>query len=131
MRTALVAVATLFLLYAAQARGDDSGETPRKPAFVSLREAVTFISSCLERADRATLARACLDDGGSLASAVFTQLQQAHKEVPFGTRYEKREFPADAETFTLGGHGSELGHIHIDFVKRSGKWRISRIWMCR
>jgi len=130
MRTALVTAATLLLLCVAQANSDDS-RTHRQPAFLSLKEAVTFISSCLERGDLATLAGACLEGSGTLTPAVFAQLQKIHKEIPLGTRYEKREFPADAESFKLGGHMSELGHIHIDFVKRSGKWCLSRIWMCR
>ncbi len=43
----------------------------------------------------------------------------------------EKEFPCDCVEFKLGGHQSELGHIHIDFAKRDDSWVIKSIWMCR
>jgi hypothetical protein len=46
-------------------------------------------------------------------------------------RYGHLEFPARGDTFKLGGHASELGHLHVDFVRVEGGWRLRDIWNCR
>jgi hypothetical protein len=45
--------------------------------------------------------------------------------------YAEKEFPQDSWEFKLAGHGKELGHIHIDFVKSKAGWEIQKVWMCR
>jgi hypothetical protein len=45
--------------------------------------------------------------------------------------YADWQFPIGGQEFKLGGHGRELGHIHIDFIKGLAGWEIQRVWMCR
>jgi hypothetical protein len=35
----------------------------------------------------------------------------------------------DATKFKVGGHG--IGHLHIDWEKTDGGWRIAKVWGCR
>ena len=60
-------------------------------------------------------------------------LAQLAEYCPLAKLYEGREFPSGSDdTFELGGHEKELGHIHIDFKKQSsGLWKLDNIWMCR
>jgi hypothetical protein len=109
----------------------------RKPSFRSLAEAVSFIEIRLQDGDLAGLFGACnqVRQSDHMCSVVFESLQEIHTEV--GLRSLCLEcsppaaFPPDAETFKLGGHGKELGHIHIDFCKVGARWQLEEIWMCR
>ncbi len=97
--------------------------------FTTLPEAVSFIASCLDAGDHARLDAACLRRKPS--DHTFSMLQYAHKKTPLVKLYAGREFPAQGAACTLGGHNRELGHIHIDFVKRGDVWLIDSIWICR
>jgi len=35
----------------------------------------------------------------------------------------------DVTEFKVGGQNE--GHIHIDFIKADGSWRLKEIWLCR
>ena len=62
---------------------------------------------------------------------VFEVLKEQDQRTPLIKLYSDIEFPQDKDKFKLGGHMSELGFIHIDFVKKDGKWYIGDIWQCR
>jgi len=97
-------------------------------SYTKLPHAVAAIAACLDKGDYKTLAAACSRKPNE---HVLRQLGEVHKKTPLPTLYADRTFPANAERFKLGGHAKELGHIHIDFSKTGGAWRIESIWMCR
>jgi len=70
-----------------------------------------------------------------MRGVVFKSLQEIHAEVGLRSFYLERSppmaFPPDAQTFKLGGHDEELGHIHIDFRKAGDRWQLEAVWMCR
>jgi len=98
---------------------------------------LSFIETRLQEGDLAGLFGACFQDRESnfMRSVVFKRLQEIHAEVGLRSLYLERSppvaFPPDAETFQLGGHGRELGHIHIDFRKAGDRWQLEAVWMCR
>jgi hypothetical protein len=97
--------------------------------FSTLAEAVYFLADALERRDDDALAGAChepLPDRW-----VMDRLRETNAATPLPRLYAGRDFPQGCATFKLGGHARELGHIHIDFVRRGGGWEIQKIWMCR
>ncbi|HNX93905.1 MAG TPA: hypothetical protein PKL14_01995 [Holophaga sp.] len=96
------------------------------PAFKTLPEAVAFISGCLDANDPKKLGLAAIHK-----VTAFDSLQQAHRQVPLTQRYAGCQFPANANQFKLGGHASELGHVHIDFIKQKDAWYLDSIWLCR
>jgi hypothetical protein len=98
-------------------------------AFSDLSGAVVFIADALDRDDRTSLAEAC--QAPLPADWVIERLLEQHEETPLPQLYEGKEFPENAQRFKLGGHDQELGHIHIDFIKSTNGWEISKIWMCR
>ena len=98
-------------------------------AFSDLSSAVVFIADALDRDDRASLAEAC--QAPLPADWVIERLRERHGQTPLPQLYQGKEFPEDTHRFKLGGHDKELGHIHIDFVKSTSGWEISRIWMCK
>lgn len=104
-----------------------SGE--RIQTFSELAEAVRFLAAALTERDDAALRRACREE--LPAEWVLKRLRERNRETPLPQLYVGREFPADAESFKLGGHDRELGHIHVDFVRSDAGWEIQRIWMCR
>jgi hypothetical protein len=95
--------------------------------FLNLSHAVGFISEALEEDDWKSLADACRAE----LPAAWVRLQETHRTTPLPELYADREFPKNSTEFKLGGHDTELGHIHIDFVKESNGWEIKQIWMCR
>jgi len=99
------------------------------PTFSKLAEAVRFLAAVLAQSDYDALARAC--HGELPQKSVLERLRQRHQQTPLPELYAGREFPQDGPSFKLGGHGRELGHIHIDFVKSAAGWQLQRIWMCR
>lgn len=110
---------------------------PKQPLFKSLERALSFIESHLDNDNAAELFDACLESRASefLRPLIFERLREIHTEIGLRTLYldcsPPLSFPADAETFKLGGHDRELGHIHIDFKKVKSKWQLEAIWMCR
>ena len=56
-------------------------------------------------------------------------LAARHKALDLRVRCQGQEFPDDVSEFKVGGHND--GHIHVDFVKADGAWRLKEIWICR
>ena len=97
--------------------------------FANLYQAARFLTAVLKNDDRDRLEAACREP--LPADWVLDRLRERNAETPLVRLYAGRKFPADADTFKLGGHGAELGHIHIDFKRTAKGWVIERIWMCR
>lgn len=116
---------SLLLLPLAAASASPAAKSP--PSFGSLGQATAFLDSCLEAKDAKRLEDATLQH----QSTSFEALRKVHVRVALSKLYSGKEFPADRDRFKLGGHDSELGHVHVDFLKRDGKWFLESIWMCR
>jgi len=101
---------------------------PAKKTFKNLAAAVGFISACLDKKDYKTLSAACAN---ASQEHVLKTLRTVHTKTPLTKLYAKKTFPAKGAAFKLGGHAKELGHIHIDFTKQDGAWRLKMIWICR
>lgn len=108
--------------------------------FSTLREALTFLAEHLTVGDREAVASACDAPPGdaeeaawwlSHQAAAIAQLVDSHVREDLRLRYSGREFPLGAERFKLGGHASELGHLHIDFRRTAAGWVLEKIWICR
>lgn len=102
------------------------------PAFASLAEAVRFLEERLDSGDAAGLRTACAGRLGCTDSA-FAALKFSHDARRLSARYAGREFP-DGDELKLGGHGAELGHVHVDFARRGllkKAWRLEAVWVCR
>ena len=107
--------------------------------FHSLSEAVDFICSQIEAGDPALLTAAMAgkhpDDAFDyirfFERSVYPLLAARHREGCLRALYTGREFPTDQACFKLGGHDSELGYIHIDFVRQPDGWALQRIWLCQ
>jgi len=109
--------------------------------FQSLAEAVDFISDCTESDSAITLfnqtveaerqTEKYIERPDHFAQWVFPQLRRQYQIMDFRDRYRGRSFPVNAQRLKLGGHDKELGHIHIDFIKRGEGWVIERICECR
>mgnify|MGYP006969416187 CR=1 FL=1 len=97
--------------------------------FQHLAEAVQFVADVLVEDDRDKLALAVRQQLPS--DWVLERLRERHEMTPLPRLYADWDFPPDDETFKLGGHDKELGHIHIEFVKSDAGWEIEKIWMCR
>jgi len=116
-------------------------EAARIARFETLEQAVDFIASCLEENAIEELAADILSSRERIqhdssypyyfAEGIFMQLQRIHQERNLRDLYADRRFPQDQNTYTLGGHASELECIHIDFAKRGNFWIISDMWLCR
>jgi hypothetical protein len=105
-----------------------------QPTFQRLAEAVAFLASRLDAGKLDEIADACPDYGDDTRSYrmnAIRALVDYHGEVDLRQRYESREFPSLERKFKLGGHGAELGHVHIDFAKASDGWQIANIFICR
>ncbi len=130
MKTRLIltlAFLTGFTLLAAE-------ERPQR-LFGSLAEAVKALDTALAGSDRAKALNTLLPDGKTYFSVhpeVVKMLLREHKRTEAFTKlYKDRHFPSSGDTFKLGGHASELGHIHIDFDREGESWRLKDIWNCR
>ena len=112
--------------------------------FATLADAVAFLADNLDNADVEAIAAQCTDsrlDTDRPASVLppkrdyrvraIQGLAARHAERSLRSRYLGREFPSDASHFKLGGHGQELGHIHIDFLLSDTGWQLKEIWVCR
>jgi hypothetical protein len=106
-----------------------AGEKPA--AFTALKDAVAFIAGCLDKGDFDRLAASCSNAARPATKNALESLKRTHEKTPLPKLYEGKEFPADKDAFKLGGHMSELGFIHIDFVRKDGAWCLDSIWMCR
>jgi hypothetical protein len=110
-------------------------------AFQSLSEAIDFIAECLETDAVVSLAteiesletRLNTTPYGptGFLEGIFMPLQEIHAEKDLRRLYRGREFSDDDPGLALGGHLSELGSIHIFFVKRDRGWVIRDIWLTR
>jgi hypothetical protein len=98
-------------------------------AFTHLSEAVRLLAEALDSGDDAALAAVSREPLPE--EWVLKRLRERHQATPLPDLYAGREFPADADTFKLGGHDAELGHLDLDFVRTEGGWELERIWMCR
>ena len=109
--------------------------------FQSLSEAIDFIADCLETEAVVSLAteieslEARLGTTPNVASGfpegIFMPLQEIHAEKDLRSLYRGRDFTDNDAGMALGGHVSELGSIHIFFVKRERGWVIRDIWLTR
>ena len=118
---------------------------PGQPQFRELHSAVGFLATMLEHRRFGELADACLqatdlDDAmlqGSLQSKrnyrlrAISALAEKHAAADLRNVYAGHEFPTSESQFKLGGHDAELGHVHIDFQRTSGRWVLREIWICR
>jgi len=103
-----------------------------KVYFKNLTEAVAFITRCLDSNDQKSLSEACVGERQLTGNSIpFEGLKAINKKTPLKKLYSNKTFPNDKDEFTLGGHASELGHIHIDYKKIDGKWYLKDIWMCK
>jgi len=109
--------------------------------FHTLADAIAFISECLETNSARVLfdqtvfaemqAEKYVEHPDHFIKFTFPVLLYEFQKMDFRTRYKDTLFPIEAERFKLGGHDKELGHIHIDFLKRGDAWVIEKIWCCR
>jgi hypothetical protein len=105
-------------------------------SFNRLSEAVRFIADCLENDEYEKLYHNCVEKGQFPDEYTFfcfamDKLKLIHEQTPLEILYAAEELPENSSKFKLGGHDSELDHIHIDFIKREGVWYIASIWQCR
>jgi hypothetical protein len=124
-------------------------------SFETLAEAIDFIAECVESGSALTLFHETLasqvpvrklvlktaagrivvpvqpEAAEHFADWVFPRLCQQQERMDLRARYSDRDFPPDAERLKLGGHDSELGHVHIDFIRRDEGWCLEQIWECR
>ena len=113
-----------------------AGEPPRMtaagiPLFLSLSQALIYISERLERGDADTLLAACAHERQpagderereAFSTRRFPALQEFHRHQDLRIRYQERGFPTDMDCFTLGGHLTELGGIAIEFTRVEPGW---------
>jgi hypothetical protein len=114
-----------------------------KPAFIDLSAAVEFIAQALDTDDHERLADACVEEfewredipglpmRREYRLREIALLADRHKRSSLRLLYAGRSFPSQDERFKLGGHGKELGHLHIDFVRSELGWQLENIWQCR
>lgn len=109
-----------------------SADSPRR--FKDLKEATAILDQCLATHSRQQLLKTVAQSDGNFAQApaLFDSLTREWKRTgPFSVLYSSRKFPVVGSTFKLGGHDSELGHMHIDFKRADGGWVLDDIWICR
>jgi hypothetical protein len=113
-------------------------------SFARLSEAVAFLADHLDVGDTQGIAAECSDasqdavrGAGRPLSPMSSRmwaieaLGEQHRSQSLRVLYAEREFPVEKETFKLGGHGAELGHIHVDFLRIDAAWLLKEIWICR
>ncbi|MHA3775490.1 hypothetical protein ACXR0O_28565 [Verrucomicrobiota bacterium sgz303538] len=107
-------------------------DTPRQ--FKDLKEATAVLDQCLAAHSRQQLLKIVAQPDGNFgrSPALFDSLTREWKRTgPFSVLYSSRKFPVVGSTFKLGGHDSELGHMHIDFKRTEAGWVLDDIWICR
>jgi hypothetical protein len=134
----MIASITLMLSFAAQplaAAGSPlKSQTP--PASQSLAAAMEQWISAIESDNVAAAERIA---AGDKAAAEIKEHWQAMKENHKKFYYRawiagtdgcpSAEKIGDAATFEVGGHS--YGHLHVEWTKSGGEWRIGKVWMCR
>jgi hypothetical protein len=114
------------------------------PTFYVLSEAVEFIADCLDNEDYdkllGALTKQYMVPGAApeLREEILQSrlraihlLKERHQQIRLDLLYEGKVFPSGATAYKLGGHGKELGHLHIDFRKVNGDWALEEIFVCR
>jgi len=108
---------------------------PQPTTFKTLAAATDLLDRAIKTDDRKLLLGAIPSSSTTVFSqqpAVFEQLARERQRTgDLSKLYKDREFPAEEDTFKLGGHDKELGHIHIDFVRDGKTWKLRDIWQCR
>jgi hypothetical protein len=109
--------------------------------FHSLATAIAFISECVESNSALALfnqsvlierqSEQFVERPDHFIEFTFPELQRQFQVMDFRIRYKDSSFPDNTEIFKLGGHDKELGHTHIDFLRRGDDWVIDKIWQCR
>lgn len=99
--------------------------------FSTLSEAISFLGKSLDSMDSGPVQKACVNQRRKWEDNTWKVLLSVHNKTPLNQLYASREFPEGLDAFVLGGHESELGHVHIDFVKKGKWWYLDSIWMCR
>lgn len=112
--------------------------------FRRLGDAVEFLADNLEKHNYEEIANHCIaplrDDEFVSAGLppkrdyrlrAIKALGDCHAKNSLRSLYEGWEFPADGQEFKLGGHGKELGHIHVDFEMTAAGWCLKEVWICR
>jgi hypothetical protein len=111
-----------------------------KPSFTDLDAAIEFAARALDARDCGIVADACVADQPDAVGLptrreyrvrAIESLAARHAASSLRSRYAGRTFPANEATFELGGHESELGHVHVDFVRGEDGWQFKEIWICR
>ena len=100
-------------------------------SFTNLQQAVDFIATGLESTNFVAISNACVHPTLRTTEHALKDLQKTNTRTPLRKLYSDRTFATNAATFKLGGHMSELGCIHIDFVKTNEFWMLKDIWMCK
>ncbi len=109
-----------------------SAETKAEDGFVKLAHFLVWADQALAEDDYEALARPQLVKASELLKIHY--LRKLDEDLGEGSLvkvFGGREFPKGSATFKLGGHFKELGCHHLDFVKKEGRWFLSRIWQCR
>jgi hypothetical protein len=109
--------------------------------FGQLSEAVEFLAARLDVGDLDGIADECsaaaIDSADGVPSrrpsrlGAIDELGRQHRSRDIRRLYEGRQFPDDLLQFKLGGHGAELGHVHVDFARAGESWVLKEIWICR
>ena len=107
----------------------------KPPHFSSLAEAVQALDIALAAPNPGAALLGLLPAEKTYLSehpdVVAMLLKERERTGPFSKLYANRQFPEAATTFKLGGHASELGHIHIDFIREGAAWKLKDVWNCR
>jgi len=101
------------------------------PVFQSLAEALGFIAGCLDAQDLNALDTAFEKASGEHGRYALEALRRCHEQQRLGAIFAGRSFPTDETRYKIGGHGAELGHIHINFRHRDDGWVLEKIFICR
>jgi hypothetical protein len=98
--------------------------------FKTAKDAVAFITECVEKKNSRRLTAACAGDGQK-AGRYLDALVRLHAATPLPQLYAGKTFPKERGAFTLGGHGRKWRHIHIKFVRKEDGWALADISVCR
>jgi len=100
-------------------------------SFTNLQQAVDFIGHRIRVNKHACHRKRVCRSESQTQPIVIVHLQDLNKRKPLRTLYAGKAFPAEAAAFKLGGHMSELGYVHIDFVHTNLGWELKGIWECK
>ena len=113
-----------------------------RPTFATFAEALTFLVQACEAKRFDEIADACeenpdgpfvdeLPSDREYRIRAAEALAKRHAMSPLTELYAGREFPADQDRVLLGGHGRELGHLHVVFNSTSRGWQLRELFICR